>query len=266
MYKLLLTLTLFSCFSLVAQEKVYAEYDAYSGLSILANPPNENGYENAYVVETGSLYFDGTKSLYQQLENKTKVIRRIQNGVSSKDTVFRDNWDSIGRVYHKDFNTKKLLSRDCYFNKKTFSTIEENIPEINWRITIEKKTIAGYECVKANADFLGREWEAWFTYKIPISLGPWKLAGLPGLILEARDSKLDFIFKIQKIKLPAEFSDSIITDKYFNQETITREEFNKLNEKKIKKYKSYIKSLEMENDATIDVKFYPSLEVQTKNQ
>lgn len=56
-----------------------------------------------------------------------------------------------------------------------------------WEIGDSTKTILGYECVIANTDYHGRHWTAWFCPDIPIQDGPWKLSGLPGLILEAEE-------------------------------------------------------------------------------
>ncbi len=58
----------------------------------------------------------------------------------------------------------------------------------NWTIEDSTKTILGYECGMATCNFRGRTWKAWFTTEIPIQDGPWKLSGLPGLILDASES------------------------------------------------------------------------------
>lgn len=72
----------------------------------------------------------------------------------------------------------------------------EEIPEPDWRISDEQAEVAGYSCQKAECDFRGRRWEAWFTTEIPVGEGPWKLRGLPGLILMARDSTGQFSFEV----------------------------------------------------------------------
>lgn len=64
--------------------------------------------------------------------------------------------------------------------------VEEPLENIEWTLVEDSaKNVLGYACVMATADYHGRKWTAWFTPEIPVQAGPWKLAGLPGLILEA---------------------------------------------------------------------------------
>jgi len=64
----------------------------------------------------------------------------------------------------------------------------EPIKGITWEIGDSVNTVLGYECTVATAEYHGRKWTAWFSPEIPISDGPWKLTGLPGLILKATES------------------------------------------------------------------------------
>lgn len=61
-------------------------------------------------------------------------------------------------------------------------------------------TILDYKCHKALTSFRGRDYVAWFTLDIPISNGPWKFGGLPGLILQVSDSKKHYVWEIIGIK------------------------------------------------------------------
>ena len=63
-----------------------------------------------------------------------------------------------------------------------------------WTIVDSTREVLGYTCQQATADFRGRRWTAWFATDIPVSDGPWKLGGLPGLILEAYDEGQQHIF------------------------------------------------------------------------
>jgi GLPGLI family protein len=64
----------------------------------------------------------------------------------------------------------------------------------NWQLQEGTDTVEGYECQKAILNFRGRNYTAWFTLEIPISDGPWKLFGLPGLILKVEDADQLFSF------------------------------------------------------------------------
>ena len=63
-----------------------------------------------------------------------------------------------------------------------------------WTMGDSTREVLVYTCQQATADFRGRRWTAWFATDIPISDGPWKLGGLPGLILEAYDEGQQHVF------------------------------------------------------------------------
>jgi len=72
--------------------------------------------------------------------------------------------------------------------------IEDLLPQ-QWVISSDTCRILGYLCHKATTKFRGREYEAYFTQELPVNDGPWKLYGLPGLILEAKTRDGIFHFK-----------------------------------------------------------------------
>jgi GLPGLI family protein len=65
---------------------------------------------------------------------------------------------------------------------------------MKWEILPECTQLMGYPCQKATMEFRGRKWEAWFTQQIPVSDGPWKFHGLPGLILQVSDDQNHYTF------------------------------------------------------------------------
>ena len=70
----------------------------------------------------------------------------------------------------------------------------EDIEPQEWILGDSVRSILGYECRLAECDYRGRHWIAWYAPEIAVSEGPWKLGGLPGLILEAYDSRRHYVF------------------------------------------------------------------------
>ena len=68
----------------------------------------------------------------------------------------------------------------------------EETPEIAWTLTEDTMTVSGYLCQQATATFRGVEWRVWYTDEIPSSAGPWRLRGLPGLIVKAENDAHTF--------------------------------------------------------------------------
>ena len=82
--------------------------------------------------------------------------------------------------------TDRISSQDyCYVDSLHAQT---------WTMGDSTREVLGYTCQQATADFRGRRWTAWFAMDIPVSDGPWKLGGLPGLILEAYDEGRQHVF------------------------------------------------------------------------
>ncbi len=134
--------------------------------------------------------------LGKNMSNYTNFDRmeRIKNNPQAFGSAPPDVAAQLGVIgdYIKNI-AKGKLSYMAYPNGTLFN-IEEDIPTINWNITQETKEIMGLSCQKATADFKGRFYSAWFSSQLPYSNGPWKLGGLPGLIIEAYDEKKEVIF------------------------------------------------------------------------
>jgi len=106
---------------------------------------------------------------------------------------------------------------------------EDELNAQDWQIQDSIKTILDYSCQKAECHFRGRQWTAWFSTDIPISDGPWKFSGLPGLIMEAYDRGRQYHFTIiglQKVEdEPIVFSRTYVGSKKF--EKTNRKDFLK---------------------------------------
>jgi GLPGLI family protein len=89
-------------------------------------------------------------------------------------------------------NEKKFVSKEVVGNSYL---IEEAMPAMSWKISADTANFSGLQCQKATTHFKGRDYTAWFCPDLPYRAGPWKLNGLPGLIVEAYDTKKEVIFK-----------------------------------------------------------------------
>lgn len=97
-----------------------------------------------------------------------------------------------GSFIYKNYPEGKV-TETAYFEMQDWR-YEEDWEKPEWEISDETKEILGYQCFKATADYRGRRWTVWFAPEIPVQDSPWKLCGLPGLILEAVDNHREFHF------------------------------------------------------------------------
>ncbi|EZH74215.1 hypothetical protein ATO12_15220 [Aquimarina atlantica] len=162
---------------------------------------NENGVSFAVPYK---LYFNSVISSYREegvakRVNHEKSIEeeREEGRVASEHKVMKS---SLPRAYYYTNNkTNELIFRESIVGK--LYVVKDNIESIPWQLHNEHKKIGVYSCQKSTAKYRGREYTAWFTSEIPISHGPWKLRGLPGLILEITEETGKFEFRAIKINL-----------------------------------------------------------------
>lgn len=88
------------------------------------------------------------------------------------------------------------------FTEKTFKHLRytEPMTKPKWTLVPKDSIIADYHCQQAEANYLGRHWTVWFATEVPYRDGPWKLYGLPGLILHAEESEGLFSFSCIQIE------------------------------------------------------------------
>lgn len=99
------------------------------------------------------------------------------------------NW----RLYKNCPTAGKTVFLDRVANDRYVVEEDEELPA--WSLVADSaKEVLGYQCHLAVAAYKGRTWSAWYTDDIPIDNGPWKLQGLPGLILQAYDEGREFVF------------------------------------------------------------------------
>jgi len=116
----------------------------------------------------------------------------------------RQNKDGEGLAATEIYknNVRKIMTVTVMVRSNPY-IYEEKLRNQIWTIGRDKKWKNGYMCQKATTTYLGRKYTAWFTPDIPFSNGPWKFGGLPGLILQVYDSKMQYYFDcigIQQLK------------------------------------------------------------------
>jgi GLPGLI family protein len=146
-----------------------------------------------------SIYEDYYEIMWEQGTPVTKAII----GLDGKPATTTMLSGGINDGFVMEMATNKMTTLTSAGG--TSYAIESSLPEIGWKIATEQKEIAGYKCQKATARFKGRNYTAWFTDQLAYRNGPWKLGGLPGLILEAYDDTGEITFTCVEIVLNPAF-------------------------------------------------------------
>ena len=145
-------------------------------------------------VREGVLFYNNLENTALYLDKVTQT-KRVTNNKEGEDVSIASMDGDIDSFHYKEGNLD-VFTQDLL---KTNFLVEDILPEIKWELISEKKEIQNLVCYKAKAEFRGTNWIAWYCPEIPITYGPWKFYGLPGLIIEAKDDSNRFIFNLVSI-------------------------------------------------------------------
>ncbi len=151
---------------------------------------------NAYIWGTRSewkvyttMAFNATQTKYEDSEERAE---KDDEGYSWRKDAF---------TIQRDF-TKNTEADVMTMLGKTY-LVEDSIQMPNWKILNDMKEVAGHICMNAS-------WEdtlkmqkvvAWFALDMPVSGGPERFCGLPGLILEVDVNNGGMVVSADKIEL-----------------------------------------------------------------
>lgn len=141
-----------------------------------------------YLGEFSSFY-----SSYSDVRAREATQKQLEDPAFDGKLVVTRNTSSIKDNYLINDSDQSMVTITRVATDQFL--LEDSYPEQDWSITEDTKTIGGYEVQKAECTFKGRNYTAWFSPELPFPAGPWKLRGLPGLILEAYDSKQEVKFE-----------------------------------------------------------------------
>lgn len=220
----------------------------------------KKAFEKTYILN-----FSKSESVYQE-EEKLKMPEK-----QSINVVTFSSGSDRSKIY-KNLKEKKYVSEEDIFGKEFL--IIDSLPRMNWILENEEKKIGNYTCYKAKmvkpvteeaikkheelkkkqeegksnfmivGDLKDQVIEAWYTLDIPISNGPGKYWGLPGLILELHEGKTTYL--CSKIILNTEDKIEIKAPK--SGKKVTQNEFDNIKEERLQKM--------MNDNGVIEIKMH----------
>lgn len=217
MKKLTIFLILFSALYFAQNQRFMYEYKFVMDSTNKEDVKNELMYLDAF-KEGSHFYsrtvFESDSIMKADLEKQLKATGSIN---VRSDMRKGDVRYSVTKTYPKYdvFMHTRLLSDQ-------YKVAEDR--KMNWKISSEKQKIGEWNAQKAETDFGGRHWIAWFSTDIPVQDGPYKFHGLPGIIVKLEDRTGTHRFElkgiknsVQKVEMPFSAKEIAINRKQYNR-------------------------------------------------
>jgi GLPGLI family protein len=142
-----------------------------------------------YKTDYFDLYFSGDKTLYKPgKEVPGQKIPDFMNGPAYDNVVFNN-------IHEQKFSSQKAVFESTFL-------VQDSLRKMNWKITPDTRTIAGFECRKATTIIMDSVFVvAFYTDQIVTPGGPESFTGLPGMILGLALPRLNITWFATKLQL-----------------------------------------------------------------
>ncbi|WP_194851173.1 GLPGLI family protein [Nonlabens antarcticus] len=172
--------------------------------------------DNLLSVEYNALLaIDGRKTYYVTAQDSLGEREKINTYNNS--VVEAENYNSVKKTLKAGFQVFNDLSKPYIYFSHALSLntplvyVQEKRPIHDWKLSNDTKEIAGYVCKAATTIFRGRKYTCWYATDLPLPYGPWKLMGLPGIILGA--SSEDGAYKVSAVSVKFPSAQSLVPHK-----------------------------------------------------
>jgi GLPGLI family protein len=172
-------------------------------------------------TEIANLDIIGNKSIFygDSRLKRDSIIQRMRATKTFDRSLMENLRSNVSYVIEKDLLNRSTTYKDRVGRDQYAYTEKE--PMV-WKVLPETMKIDEYKVQKAETNYGGRTWYAWFTMDLPYQDGPYKFSGLPGLIVKVQDKNEDYSFDLIQVKKITEFP----TFQNFGQDiAITRDKF-----------------------------------------
>ncbi|HMR17734.1 MAG TPA: GLPGLI family protein [Sphingobacterium sp.] len=128
--------------------------------------PENQVYKKKLSFSTDEVLFEHVKEEYSEVIKQLAMMGIFESGITTYQNL-------KSKEVRSSF---ELGGQDIY--------IQDSLVRTKWKITNEYRTIAGYNCRRANGVVMDSIYVvAFYTDEIPVSAGPACFNGLPGMIL-----------------------------------------------------------------------------------
>lgn len=170
--------------------------------------PDINNPESTTELEM-ELLIGNQVSLFQALKQRQKDSILFFQADAEKNVYSKGGGIVMRPVRKFDYKVLKLGSDIRVFDsafgvnmegKEIIYEYKEQLFDQKWEIKEETKTLQNVICQRADLQYGGRSWTAWFAQNIPIQDGPYKFGGLPGIIVKISDATGTWDFELISLR------------------------------------------------------------------